>query len=284
MPLTLTSFIGREDELAEITNLLTTPDCRLLTLTGPGGIGKTRLAMQAAARVADTFDDGIYFVGLQAVATPDLIVPFVAGALGFQFYEGADPKQQLLGFLHQKHMLLVLDNFEHLLDGANFVSEILSAASHAQALVTSREVLNLREEWLYSVAGMDFPTSDEENISDYSAVQLFVERARQVRNDFSLQCEQSAVARITQIVEGMPLALELAASWLKSLSCQDIVDQISHDLDFLTTTIRNVPVKHRSLRVVFEHSLNMLSGEEQVAFLRPNGLSWGVYPPKQQNR
>lgn len=267
LPPSPTSFIGRENELAEIAEILATPACRLLTLSGPGGIGKTRLAVQVA-RQQDTFADGVYFFGLQSVRTADLIIPFMASCLNYQFYNGIDSKQQMLRFLRDKHMLLLLDNFEHLLDGANLISELLLETSHLQLLVTSREVLNLREEWLYTVKGMDFPESDVQDIAGYSAVRLFVERARQIRHGFLLQHEQTAVARITQLVEGMPLALELAAAWLKSLSCRDIADQISSNLGFLTTTMRDVLPKHRSIRAVFDHSWDILSAEEQSAFIK----------------
>ena len=157
LPTPLTSFVGRAEELAEIHVRLSDPACRLLTLLGPGGMGKTRLALEAALQI--TFPDGVYTVLLQPLASPELIVPAIADALQFSFLPGDDPNQQLIQHLSEKSLLLVLDNFEHLLTGAELVSDILAQAPGLKILITSRERLNLLEEWVIPVHGLSYPES-----------------------------------------------------------------------------------------------------------------------------
>jgi predicted ATPase len=274
LPFQPTSFIGRQTELAEIQYLLLDePDCRLLNLVGPAGIGKTRLAQAAAMQVFETFPQEIYFVPLAPVGEVADLVPAIAEALHFTFYGQKDPKDQLLDYLRQKTLLLVIDNFEHLLDGASLLSDILNIAPGVTLLVTSRERLNLREEWGYEVQGLPFPagggqTSEvletSEVLSSYSAVQLFLQRARQTETSFGPSAAEIAdIGRICQLVEGLPLGLELAAPWIRTLSCREIALEIQGNLDFLTTWLRNMPVRHRSLRVVFEQTWRRLSAAEQ---------------------
>ena len=266
-PTPATPFVGRTEELAEISALLSDPACRLLTLVGPGGIGKTRLALEAMQQVE--FRDGVFWVALQPLASPELLLPAIAEALQFQFLPGDDQKQQLFGFLGEKTLLLVPDNFEHLLDGADLLSDILAHAAGVKILVTSRERLNLLEEWLVAVEGLRFPAKQvDQPLETYSAVQLFLQRARQVQAKFSLEGEREAVLAICQGVEGMPLGLELAASWMRSMPPASIAAGIAGNLDFLTTPLRNVPDRHRSMRAVFEQSWRLLSGEEQRAMTR----------------
>ncbi len=179
LPVQSTPFIGREKELAEITQLLADPTCRLLTLVGPGGSGKTRLAIQAAAQRLDSFADGVYFIPLAPLDSADHIVLTILNALDLGSGASEGPSQQLIDFLRHRQLLLVMDNFEHLLEGAALVADILEAAPAVKFLTTSREALNLQEEWVRHVKGMIFPDGQQaEPIEDYSAVQLFVERAR----------------------------------------------------------------------------------------------------------
>ncbi len=268
-PVQASPFFGRTQSLADVCARLANPDCRLLTLTGTGGCGKTRLAAQAAEVSQTLFAHGIYFVGLQSLSSGELLVPTIAHALDISFYGAMSPQQQLYERLHNQSILLVLDNFEHLLDNASFISDLLANAPYVKVLVTSRETLNLREEWLYPLKGMQMPLSVySSKLEDYEAVQFFLYHARRMQPNFSLEDNFKAVIRICQVAEGLPLALELAASWLKGLSAEQIASQIQSNLDFLTTTVRNVEERHRSMRAVFDQSWNLLCEEEQSAFAK----------------
>ncbi len=196
-------------------------------------------------------------------------MPTIANTLGLALRSEESPTNQLLDYLRDKRLLLVLDNFEHLLSGTAVVTQILEADPEVKLLTTSREALALEEEWVRQVKGLRFPDSDGTQlpqIEDYSAIRLFAERARRVRADFSLADEQRDVIRICQLVEGVPLAIELAAVWLKTINCQQIADEIQRDMDFLTSPLRNVQERHRSIRAIFEHSWQLLSSEEQATF------------------
>ncbi|RIK44562.1 MAG: hypothetical protein DCC55_02010 [Chloroflexi bacterium] len=284
LPPQTTSFVGRVEEVLEIRRLLCNePDCRLVTLSGPGGIGKTRLALAAAQSLLEApvaagstppFVDGFFFVPLAAVTTAELVVSAIAEALSLTFGGAADRQVQLLNYLRPRGLLLVLDNFEQLHDAADLLSEMLAAAPATKLLVTSRERLNLQEEWGMDVDALAFPQSavglqgvELETLAAYGAVQLFIQRARRVQTTFQLDDAAGAhVVRICQLVGGMPLALELAATWLRVLSCREIAQEIAQSLDFLATSLRNIPERHRSLRAVFEQSWQMLSEQERTVF------------------
>lgn len=267
LPAQPTAFVGRADEMAEIARLLADSACRLLTLVGPGGIGKTRLALEVA-RTLD-FPAGTYFVPLQPLSAPDFIITAVGNAVDFQFYQGGNPFEQLVYYLRDKSLLLIVDNLEHLLDGVSILSDLLADAPGVKVLATSREALNLQEEWLYSVSGMDFPpTADTPDLESYPAVRLFMQSARRLRPDFALDLEADGLVRVCALVEGMPLALELAASWVRTLTCAEIADEIDRSLDILETPVRNVPLRHRSMRAVLEQSWKLLSSTEQETFAR----------------
>ncbi len=267
LPTPPTPLVGRESELAAVAQLLDNPQCRLLTLVGPGGIGKTRLAIESAAARREVFVDGVYLASLASVNSPAFIVPALASALGFSFYGSTNPRTQLLNYLSEKQMLLVLDNLEHLLEGVELVADILRRAPGLKLLATSRERLNLLGEWVVEVQGLAVPpASQAEGAEECSAVALFVQSARRAKAGFALRAgEGPAVARICRLVEGMPLAIELAASWVRVLSCQEIAREIEHNLDFLAGSARDLPERHRSLWAVFDSSWKLLSGEEQRA-------------------
>jgi predicted ATPase/DNA-binding CsgD family transcriptional regulator len=259
----VSEFIGRQGELKQISALLSDPACRLLTLVGPGGIGKTRLAIEAARQLASP--DMTFVVMLQPLPSPDFLVSAIADALGFQFYSGGDSKQQLLNYLREKVWLLVLDNFEHLVDGATLLSEILDNAPGVRLLVTSRERLNLQEEWVLELDGLDYPA--DENISgaeDYGAIELFVQHAHRVKIGFKLTDQtRSAIVRVCRLVDGMPLGIELAAGWVRALSFEAIADEIERSLDILETSARNVEPRHRTMRAAFEPTWAQLSDHER---------------------
>jgi predicted ATPase len=164
-------------------------------------------------------------------------------------------QQQLLDYLRDKELLLVFDNFEHLLAGVDLVKQILSSAAQVKILATSRVSLRLEDEWLRQIRGLDYPdATPTQAVDSYSAVQLFIDRAQRLRNDLDFDTQSDHVGRLCQLVEGMPLALELAAGWVKVLSCQDIADEIGQNLSILTARAQDAPLRHRSMQVVFNHS------------------------------
>lgn len=267
LPQQFTSFVGRDQELTDIIRRLADPACHLLTLVGPGGIGKTRLAVQATAAATPHFPDGTYFVNLQQVQTEEYLLTAVADVLGVALTGPETPLEILSTGLAEQQILLTLDNFEQLLDLSPLLSAIL-AETQVTILVTSRETLNLQEEWLYPVPGMSFPTQIEPSskLAEFSAVQLFADRARRIRPDFSLERELEPVARICQMVEGLPLAIELAAPWIRSLSCTEIAVEIERNREFLATRLRNVPERHRSIQAIFAQTWQNLAIQEQAVF------------------
>jgi predicted ATPase len=231
------------------------------------------LAFEVATRQTETFQDGAAFVPLASVGTPNQMVSAIASSLNLSSSSQADPREQLLTYLRKRHTLLLLDNFEHLLERAEIVSEILSAAPRVTILVTSRERLNLTPEWLFDVRGLSYPLGDPsslgspKDVANYSAVQLFIQRAIQMQPKFPLtNATLAIIVRICQHMAGMPLAIELAAANLRVLSLAEIEQQIHSNLDALRTTLRDVPARHHSLRAVFDHSWNLLSEPEQVLF------------------
>ena len=276
LPAQTTSFLGRQEEAEAIRQLLLAQDeCRLLTLIGPGGIGKTRLALNVAqALVADApavLADGVYFVPLAAVSDAADMVGAIANAVGYAFRGGDEPQTQLAHYLRSKKLLLVVDNLEHLLDGAPLLMDLLVAAPELLLLATSREALGVPAEWLYPLGGLTppLPTDSLPTLADNAAVQLFVQRAQRASLGFALGAENAAhVARVCRLVNGMPLGLELAAAWVNTLGVDEIADEIMANIDILASDLRNIPVRHRSLRAVFEQTWARLARAEQQTLRR----------------
>ena len=268
LPPERTPFIGREAELTTLIDRLRSPDCWLVTLVGPGGVGKTRLARQTAARLSNDFLNGARYVSLTAVSAALFLPAAIAEALGIAVTARPSLEEQVLGHLRQQEQLLILDNFEHLLDGVDLVAKILQTAPGIKLLVTSRERLHLREEWVFALDGLPYPNEDtlREDIASYVAVQLFEQNARRVHRNFALDNELEEAARICRLLEGSPLGIELAATQVPVLSWTQVAEEIGRSLDTLTTTWRNAPERHRSLRAVFEHSWRLLSPQEQHVF------------------
>lgn len=281
LPAPATALLGRERELEAMDRIFAEPRCRLLTLTGLGGIGKTRLAIEFAARQSGRFC-AVYYVPLAPLSAPELIVPAIADVVGLSFSGPTDPKEQLLRGLAERAdgpTLLALDNVEHLLTppeavasagAAGLVAEILQRLPQAKVLATSRERLNLQEEWTYEIHGLPAPAPDAPGaLEGYPAVSLFIQAAQRGRPDFAVALvEEAALAEICRMLEGVPLALELAAGWVAVLSCEEIAREIACNLDFLQTSLRNVPERHRSLRATFDHSWRLLPVEERAVLMR----------------
>ena len=268
LPIPNSQLIGRKRELAELHGYLNDPDCRLLTILGPGGIGKTRLSLEIARVSRYIFSDGVFFISLSALDSTQSFAPVVAGVLEFTFREVGDPAQQLLDFLRHKNMLLVMDGFETILPGATWISEVLRYAPGVKFLVTSRSSLKISDEQVFELEGMQIPEVGElDQVKQSDAVQLFLIFAQHRQPAFILN-ENSCMAmvRICQLVQGLPLGLLLASYWVGLYSLDEIADQIERNLDFLKVDWKDLPARQRSLQATFEYSWNLLSKEEQRYF------------------
>jgi predicted ATPase/transcriptional regulator with XRE-family HTH domain len=265
LPISSLPLIGREAELDTLSRLLSDSQCRLLTLIGPGGIGKTRLALEVAARQERAFTDGVFFAPLASISSTEFLISAIAEAVDLSFQGAVDARTSLFNYLRQKQMLLVLDNVEHLLDAGGLISEILEQVPRIKLLVTSRERLRLQEEWVFGVEGLPIPPMTQtKDDSEHNAVALFIQSARRTNVTFELQpADWRPVVRICQMVGGMPLGIELAAAWVQILSCGEIANEIERSLDFLATSMRDVPERQRSLKATFDHSWSLLSSDER---------------------
>jgi len=256
MPTPLTPLIGRKDELSALRQMLSDSQCRLISLVGPGGIGKTRLAIEVANDQNKRNVDKAVLVSLAPINSASLIVSAIADAVGFRMQSSGDPRKQLLNYLYEKKSLLVLDNFEHVMEGVGLLVEIIQYVPGVKILCTSRERMNIQGEWVFEVGGLGDP----------EAVTLFSSCARRIESDFKVADDNRVeIEQICHLVEGMPLAIELAATWMRVLSLPEIVQEIQKNLDFLSTGMRDLPERHRSMRAVFEHSWSLLpKGEQRV--------------------
>ncbi len=272
LPRAKTSFVGRDPELIKLGQMMGQNEVRLITLLGPGGIGKTRLALQLAGGQLreNNFTDGVYFVALEALSGPEQIPQTLAQTLGIKVKD--EPLMVIKAEIGNKRLLLVLDNFEHLVDGALLVSELLEACPHLSIIVTSRERLNLEEEFVLGLEGLTLPKDGklEQVSAEYNdAIRLFVQRARRARLEFQPTAETLPhVLSICKFVGGSPLGIELAAVWLRSLTISELAHEISQVMDELETPSRNIAERHQSLRAVFEHSWKLLKPKEQTTLAR----------------
>jgi len=268
LPPPTTAFVGREAELAQIAAHLADPSMRLLTVVGPGGMGKSSLALQAGSAEAGRFPDGVWFVSLAELESSEQVPAAILNVLGVSS-GGSSARQHLLRYLHGKQCLLILDNFEDVLPAAEFVAELLPACPQVNLLVTTRERLNLHEEWLLILGRLDFPTDKEKRtdataLAQFSALQLFALCAQRLQPGFELnQVSLPPVIRICQLVDGMPLALEMAAGWIRVLPVVQIPAEIEKSLEFLATPTRNVVERHRSIHAVFDSSWQLLPERER---------------------
>lgn len=269
LPIPRSPLVGRQREVGELCSLLAQGQGqRLVTLVGPGGMGKTRLALAVAAEMAPSFADGVFFVPLAALTTADQLVTAIAESTGLRFVGNDAFDRQLMNYLRQRRALLLLDNFDHVLDGLPLVAALLEKAPELCLLVTSRERLNLAGEQVYTLHGLPFPAVgsgvQEEDAGSYGAVQLLVQQAQRQMPGYTPDGKElAAAARIAQLVEGMPLPLLLAASWLSLLSFAEIAGEISADIDFLASEARDLPPRQRSMRAVFEGSWERLEEDER---------------------
>lgn len=268
LPLPPSALIGREAEINVLQHLLLQERCRLVTVLGVGGMGKTRLALATAAALARHFPDGAAFVALAPLQAAHQLPGAVADALGLVLQGAHDTQEQVLHHLATRHLLLVLDNFEHLLNdelgrATHWLLELLRRAPDLYLVVTSRERLRLSGERIFELGGLALP-QPASDLAQAEAVRLFVERAQGVDSSFALTAQNAdAISRICRLMDGMPLALELAAAWVRMLSCGEIADEIQRSLDFLVLADRDMTPRHRSMRAVFDHSWSLLTVEEQ---------------------
>ena len=268
LPPQITPFIGRKREITELTELLSSNDCRFVTITGIGGIGKTRLALQVGSELLEEFSDGVFFVPLAGISDPDRVIPAIAGSLKLIFSGREDSSIELLNFLRGKSMLLVLDNFEHIQEASLIISDILRSTRSVKILVTSRSLLHLTGEHIYMIEGLEFPPRAEEaSLGEYSSIKLFLESMR--RHNPSVTTNDDDLEQIMDIcktIAGVPLGIELAAAWVRVLSFGEILTEIRKNLELLSTETRDFPGRHRSIRTVFEYSWNILDESDKNAF------------------
>jgi predicted ATPase/class 3 adenylate cyclase len=280
LPIQPTPLVGREREVAEVCEQLLSPEVRLLTLTGPGGTGKTRVGLQAAAELLEEFEDGAFFVTLAALTDPTLVAPSVIQALGVAESGEKPPEEALREFLRDRELLLLMDNFEQVLEATPLLEELLAAAPRLKVLATSRAALRLYGEHEFLVPPLALPDPAHvlppQRLTQYEAVRLFVERARAVKPDFSVTNENApAVAEICVRLDGLPLALELAAARIRLLTPRAMLARLNSRLKLLTGGARNLPERQRTLRGAIEWSYELLTPDERTLFARLSVFAGG---------
>lgn len=273
LPIHLTRLLGRERESASAAELLRRSHVRLVTLTGPGGTGKTRLALQVAADLLDAFPDGVWFVDLAPIRDPELVPDTIAQVLGLKEEQQGSIMEVLSTYLGYKQLLLVLDNFEQVVDGAVHVGKLLSMTPHTKVLATSRVALHLGGEHEFSVPPLALPdlrkAADLAALTQYAAVALFIERAQAVKPDFEVtDATAPVIAEICVRLDGLPLAIELAAARVKLFPPEALLQRLGDRLKLLTGGARDLPARQQTLRNTIDWSYTLLSPEEQLLFAR----------------
>jgi predicted ATPase len=280
LPAQITPFVGREAEVEAVMRLINDASVRLVTIVAQGGMGKTRLGLEVATHytrhshttptgLGTGFYDGVYFVELAPLSDAANIVPAIAEATGYPFQsDKRDAKQQILDYLSEKRLLLVMDNYEHIMAGAALVTDILKAAPNVKILATSRQRLNQSGESVFNLQGMDFPQWETPaDALEFAAVKLFLQSAKRAQPHFEVTDENmSYIARICKLVQGLPLGILLAASWLSVLQPDEIASEIAKGVDFLASDMEDLPERQRSIRAVFDYSWNLMTSDEQQTF------------------
>ncbi|HBX71039.1 MAG TPA: hypothetical protein DEH25_17100 [Chloroflexi bacterium] len=270
LPAQFTSFVGRENELSWFEGCISNQVVRLITITGMSGVGKTRMAIQMGYKYLRHFADGVWFVPLEGVHTLDLLAPSIAKSLELKL-DGQNPTQVLIDHLRTKTTLLIVDNFEHLLDGSQLLLEILHKAPYLKILVTSQRRLSYQAAYNLDLRGLPYPQDipHTPNIQDYAAVKLFLARGNRVYSGYQPEdTDLPYIAKICQLVDGLPLAIELAAANLRHRTCEQIASELQTNLGSLAASMEDIPERHRSIRATFDQSWTMLSEEEQDAYQR----------------
>lgn len=271
LPVQPTPFVGRVRELEELTSLVSEKDARLVTVLGHGGSGKTRLALQAAAELVDAFSEGVWFVPLEAVTTRAGMTAAIAECLSVRFTESGNEEKQLLSATTGMNALLVLDNFEHLTVNGPFVADLLSSSRGIRVITTSRTVLGVRSEVVFDLWGMSVPIDPTQEIEFFDATRLFLDSARRVLPSFTPNpADRAAILRVCLLLQGLPLAIELAASWVRTISCVELQQELERDLGLLESPASDFPQRQRSLQAVFDYSWNLLGDHDRNAL---KGLS-----------
>ena len=269
LPVQISEFLGRDTELAQISSMLAAADVRLVTLTGPGGTGKTRLALQAAAEVADGYEDGVFFVDLSAERDPEPAFEAILRDMGLSGAREGTPLQVLKNKLRDSRLLLVLDNLEQVMDVGVGIVDLLRSCPHLEVIVTSREMLQVRGEHIFPVPtlGLPDPLSPPDAVAESEAVRLFVERAQEANSGFALSDENAAaVAEITVRLDGLPLAIELAAARLGVFAPKELRDRLRSRIDVLGKGARDLPDRQRTLHSTIEWSYELLDQDECRVF------------------
>ncbi len=268
MPSPVTPFVGRIEEVTKLSEHLLSADTRLLTIVAPGGMGKSRLAIEIARKLKPYFEDGVVFVPLAPLETSEMFLGYFADAIGYIRIQGQSLNQQLMDFFQEKVMLLVLDNFEHLTNLSQWISDLLVNSPNLKILATSRNPLNIRAETRFHLEGLNYPREgSEKDLNSYSAVKLFLRSTHRVKPLFKpAKDDWQYIAEICRLVGGMPLGIEMAASWLEVLTPPEIVKEIRNGLAFFETDIRDIPERQHSLYTVFDYSWKNLDKKERELF------------------